>query len=178
MASKLSLGIGLGAVGMAIALSTVGNSSAALAQAEPVTVAQYRNEEIDNADLEPLPTIPQAFNRAYYSRRGNYFDNRQIWQSFSLILGIPGFPEQAISRDGRAVHHLYREVLEQQVSNAPILRTPDLPNPYTGSVLTTPLVITEDAIEAAPMFPPIRRSGAAEPAPSAPRPAAPIPALW
>lgn len=89
MASKLSLGI-VGAVGMAIALSTVGNS-AAFAQAEPVTVAQYRNEELDNADLEPIPTIPQAFNRAYYSRRGNYFDNRQIWQSFSLILEFRAF---------------------------------------------------------------------------------------
>ncbi|MBW4465797.1 MAG: hypothetical protein KME07_10220 [Pegethrix bostrychoides GSE-TBD4-15B] len=197
MASKLSLGIvgiGLSTFGMAIMLGATGGSPAtaqtasAQSQAsasEPTTIAQYYDgSEIDPANAQPLPTVPRAMNRAYYSRRGNYFDNRQIWKSFSLILGIPAYPEQDISRDGRAVNQLYRELLDQQVASDPVLRSPDLPNPYTGSVLTTPLVIVEDAIEAAPMFPPpIRRptaEPAAEPAPVAPQrnSSDPIPALW
>ena len=190
MASKFSLGMGLGTLGMTVMLAT--GSQVALAQTapaenqpvaerQPVTVAQYFDErESQSLDNQPLPTIPQAFTSAYYNRRGNFFDNRQIWQSFSLIFGIPDYPEQGISRDGRTVNKLYREVLEQQVSSDPVLRTPDLPSPYTGSILTTPLVITEDAVEPAPMFPPIRRPGYAEPAPAAPRaqPNKPIPALW
>lgn len=183
----IGLGKGLGKLGMTIMLAAAGAQAAVASPVEgqvdsqsnqqPVSVAQFFDEREDQPSARPLPTIPQAFNQAYYNRRGNYFDNRQIWQSLSLILGIPDFPEQAISRDGRTVNRLYREVLEQQVSSDPVLRTPDLPNPYTGSILTTPLVITEDAVEAAPMFPPIRRPDA-EPAPRAPQPNRPVPGLW
>ena len=191
-----SLGIGLGTLGITVMLGVVGNR-AALAQAAPTdtqpvpvaqTVAQYYDgPEIDFSEESPLPTIPRAFNQAYYSNRGNYFDNRQIWKSFSLIFGIPSYPEQAISRDGRAVHQLYRELMDQQIASDPVLRAPDLPSPYTGSILTTPLVITEDAVEPAPMFPPAIRHSYSEPAPAASQPdrsstpsrtAAPVPALW
>jgi len=203
MASKLSLGVGLGTFGMAVMSGTVilgivSGNSAAFAQTAPasadqssVTVAQYYDgPEIETSSgehIEPLPTIPRAFNQAYYSNRGNYFDNRQIWKSFSLIFGIPSYPEQAISHDGRAVDQLYRELMDQQIASDPVLRSPDLPNPYTGSILTTPLVITEDAVESAPMFPPPIRHSYSEPAPAASQPdrsptpkhtAAPVPALW
>lgn len=182
----IGLGRGFGKLGMTLMLAAAGAQAAVAGPAasqvdshdqQPVVVAQFFDGREEEPVARPLPTIPQAFNQAYYNRRGNYFDNRQIWQSFSLIFGIRDFPEQAISRDGRTINRLYKEVLEQQVSSDPVLRTPDLPNPYTGSILTTPLVITEDAVEAAPMFPPIRRPDA-EPAPRAPQPSPPIPALW
>lgn len=134
------------------------------------------------------PTIPQRFNQAFYSHTGNYFDNRGIWQGFRLIFGIPNYVENSISQDGRAVNRLYKEVLEQQLTSDPILRTPDLPNPYTGSVLTTPLVITEEPISPLEPFPSIRRPSVVEPAPAAPGDAGtpsqrqsspqPVPALW
>lgn len=133
----------------------------------------------------PLPpTIPQRFNQAFYSHTGNFFDNRGIWQSFRLIFGVPNYIENSISQDGRAVNRLYQEVIEQQLSSDPVLRTPDLPNPYTGSVLTTPLVITEEPISPLQPFPSIRRPSVVEPAPAAPGDAgtparqAPVPALW
>ena len=39
-----------------------------------------------------------------------------------------------------AVDILYRDLLDQQGSgaNGPIIRTPDLPNPYNGSLLQLP----------------------------------------
>jgi hypothetical protein len=150
---------------------------ALLAQTE---IAQ--NEDIPRRrrapEVRPLPTIPEAFNRAFYRNDGNFFDNRGILQGFRLIFGVPSYVENAISEDGRAVNRLYREVLEQQVSSDPVLRTPDLPNPYTGSVLTTPLVISEDPIAPIQPFPAIRRRPA-EPAPVAePEETGPVPALW
>lgn len=145
-------------------------------------VAQARERYYrPDPDVRPLPTIPEAFQRAYYSHTGNFFDNRGIWQSFRLIFGVPNYVENSISQDGRAVNRLYREVLKQQTSSDPVLRTPDLPNPYTGSVLTTPLVITEEPIAPAPPFPSIRRPDYVEPAPVAPatpQREEPVPALW
>lgn len=128
-------------------------------------------------EVRPLPTIPEAFNRAYYRNDGNFFDNRGVFQGIRLILGIPSYVENAITEDGRNVDRLYKEVLEQQVSSDPVLRTPDLPNPYTGSILTTPLVISEDPIAPIQPFPAIRRRPA-DPAPVAPEETGPVPALW
>ncbi|WP_088893253.1 hypothetical protein [Leptolyngbya ohadii] len=126
------------------------------------------------ATLEP--TIPQAFNDAFYSNADTFFGNRSLGGQLSLILGIPGFPENQIRRDGRAVDRLYQEVLEQQVASDPTLRTPDLPNPFSGSLLTTPLIAAEEPIPPAP--PPVifQQPSVAPPLP--PAPARPVPALW
>ncbi len=167
-------------------LMLLGHLAPAMAQETQQTlVAESRSEYREYPDTDPLPTIPQQFNRAFYSHDGNFFDNRGILQSLRLIFGIPNYVENSISQDGRSVHKLYTEVLEQQISSAPVLRTPDLPNPYTGSLLTTPLVITEEPITPAEPFPTIRRSTPVAPAPTrtgtttAPRQqAAPVPALW
>ena len=48
------------------------------------------------------------------------------------------FPENEIARDAELVNTLYRDVLTQQSSNDPYLRTPDLPNPYDSSLLMSP----------------------------------------
>ncbi|PLZ90418.1 hypothetical protein CI594_18870, partial [Fischerella thermalis CCMEE 5196] len=48
------------------------------------------------------------------------------------------FPENQIARDSELVYILYQDVLYQQVSNDPYLRTPDLPNPYNTSLLMSP----------------------------------------
>lgn len=78
-------------------------------------------------------TIPEAFDRAFFSNDRDAFTNRSILRQLNSIFGP--YPENEINRDGQAVHKLYVEVLEQQVSSDPILRTPDLPNPYNTSLL-------------------------------------------
>ncbi|MBF2050377.1 MAG: hypothetical protein EDM05_035855 [Leptolyngbya sp. IPPAS B-1204] len=154
---------------------------------EETLVAESRDHHYRrDREVRPLPTIPQAFNRAFYSHTGNFFDNRGIWQQFRLIFGVPNFVDNSISQDGRAVNRLYRDVLEQQTSSGPVLRTPDLPNPYTGSILTTPLVITEEPVPAPPPFPSFGRPPVAPPpadsprteTEAAPRREGPVPALW
>lgn len=168
--------------GMAISMAAESAMAQAAQPTEESLVAEAR-ERRSVPNVEEYPTIPQAFNRAYYSNVGNFFDSQGILPSLRLIFGIPSYVESGISRDGRAVNRLYKEVLEQQIASDPVLRTPDLPNPYTGSVLTTPLVITEEPIAPAPPFPEIRR-GVAEPPPGSTAPAqrdqreGPVPALW
>lgn len=186
MGNKMSLVRLIGAtliVGAAIA----GAADTAVAQATQSSPEETLMSQTEiprrrrSPEVRPLPTIPEAFNRAYYRNSGNFFDNRGILQGFRLIFGVPSYVENAISEDGRSVNRLYREVLEQQVSSDPVLRSPDLPNPYTGSILTTPLVISEDPIAPLPPFPAIRRRGGVEPAPIAPdeqEEPVPVPALW
>lgn len=55
---------------------------------------------------------------------------------FPLSLDGAGYPEQQAKRDLRRVDILYRDVMLQQVASDPVLRTPDLANPFNSSLLT------------------------------------------
>lgn len=78
-------------------------------------------------------TIPEVFENTFFRNDRDAFTNRSIWRQLNYLIGP--FPENEINRDAKAVHNLYVEVLEQQLSSDPILRTPDLPNPYNSSLL-------------------------------------------
>jgi hypothetical protein len=90
-------------------------------------------------------TISETFNRAFFRNDPEFFRNRSIKRQIDLILG-PGsllrnsFPENEILRDAKLVDILYQDVLEQQASSDPIIRTPDLPNPYESTILVSPRV--------------------------------------
>lgn len=157
---------GLGLCSIAVVVS----APAAMAQTTGQTTGQ-------TATLRP--TIPDQFEDAFFSNGDTIFGNQSLGGTLSLIFGIPGFPENQISRDGRNVNALYREVLEQQVASDPTIRTPDLPNPFSGSLLTTPLIAAEEPIPPAP--PPVvfqQPNFVPAPAPAPAAPARPVPALW
>lgn len=142
-----------------------------------VAVAAGHPATAQTATLEP--TIPQEFESAFYSNGGTFFGNQSLGGTLSLIFGIPGFPENQLTRDGRNVNRLYREVLEQQVASDPTIRTPDLPNPFSGSLLTTPLIAAEESVPPAP--PPVvfqQPNFVPAPAPAPAAPVRPVPALW
>lgn len=88
-------------------------------------------------------TLSETFNRAFFKNDPEFFRNRSPKRQIDLILG-PGslirnsFPENEILRDAKLVDILYQDALEQQVSSDPIIRTPDLPNPYETSILQSP----------------------------------------
>ena len=112
-------------------------------------------------------SIQEEFEDAFFSHDEIFFNNRSIARQVSYLFGI-GFPDVEIVNDGRAVHEVYETVLLQQVSSGPVLRTPDLPNPYATSVLTAPIV-EEEVFGSAPLSQPI----------PAPAPlSGPVPALW
>ncbi len=109
------------------AASSLGASSA---------IAQTETEYID---FEPvrLETIPEAFNRTFFDQSGTLYYNRSIWRQANYILGVTGFPDVELENDADSLNKLYNEVLEQQVSSDPIIRTPDLPNPFNSSIRST-----------------------------------------
>lgn len=88
--------------------------------------------------FRPREVIPNAIDRAFYGAPGEFFDRNPL-RSTQTLIGTPfGFPENQISRDAERIHRLYVDLLNQQVSSDPIIRTADLPNPFNLSVLTLP----------------------------------------
>lgn len=106
----------------------------------PSTAIAQPNTNIQTTDNI---TIPEAFERAFFKNDPQFFRNNSIERQVNVIFG-PGsllrnsFPEHEISRDARLVHQLYEQVLNQQTSSDPVVRTPDLPNPYSTSILSSP----------------------------------------
>lgn len=103
-----------------------------------------------------LSTIPEVFNRAFFDESGDFYRNRSIPRQIQYFFGpgIPGrnFPEMEIARDGRQINRLYRQVLEQQLSSGPVIRTPDLPNPFDTSLLRQPGFVRLNQVEGREFF--------------------------
>lgn len=108
----------------------------------------------DVASAEPrfrnYPTSYQPFGedymRAASRTSGEIFRSQSLRGQLSTFLGIgfpwPGnfnaFPETLLTNDAKLLNEVYREGMIRQVATDPVLRTPDLPNPYNSSILTQP----------------------------------------
>ncbi|WP_017717567.1 hypothetical protein [Kamptonema formosum] len=117
---------------LGVSVSTLAVASAILTEAAP-------------ASAEPSQPVPlqEAFNEAFYQNARSFFQNRSIYSQINWILGQgsilrSGYPDKQIERDVRGVHSLYEDALNQQVSSDPVIRTPDLPNPYDSSIMMMP----------------------------------------
>ncbi|BAZ32002.1 hypothetical protein NIES4074_44770 [Cylindrospermum sp. NIES-4074] len=88
-------------------------------------------------------TPNDTFEGAFFRHDRNFYENQSAKRQIDSLFG-PGsgfrdsFPENEIARDAELVNTLYRDVLAQQSTNDPYLRTPDLPNPYDSSLLSSP----------------------------------------
>ncbi|HEY9764073.1 MAG TPA: hypothetical protein V6D07_16190 [Trichocoleus sp.] len=90
-----------------------------------------------------VKTIPAGFEDLFYGYSGTYFDNRTIGEQISNLFGSGGldsarFPEREIEWDANAIHQAYVAHLALQNTLDPTLRVPDLPNPFTTSLLLSP----------------------------------------
>ena len=104
-----------------------------LAIASAVTLAgAARAQSVNNRPVIISPA--QAFNRAMFHHSGTYIENRSIGRQAGAILGIGGYPEQNLTRDAQLVNLVYRDILRQQVSSSPLIRTRDLRNPFDSNV--------------------------------------------
>ncbi|MFP4104278.1 hypothetical protein [Coleofasciculus sp.] len=118
--------------GLVVAASTI-MASTALAQTEP-------------SDFEPirLETIPGTFERAFFNESGTFYENRSIDRQIEYIIGPGGiggaaFPDLELERDAELINILYEDMLNQQFASDPVIRTPDLPNPFDTSVRLLPV---------------------------------------
>ncbi|MGD1717789.1 hypothetical protein [Dapis sp. BLCC M172] len=107
----------------------------AIATLTSVQMAQAGHPEDPAGTYQPFA---EGFNRATQRRSGNFFEKRDLLHQMGRFFGIPKYPEQAIENDNRRVNQLYIDEQRRQFSSTPVIRTPDLINPYNQSVLTAP----------------------------------------
>lgn len=88
-----------------------------------------------------IQTIPEAFNRAFFHRSGDFFHNDTIGSQFTFVFGLDGYSDRQIAKDANTIESLYRDFMHQQVSSDPLIRTPDLENPFNSSLLTTTIYV-------------------------------------
>jgi hypothetical protein len=81
-------------------------------------------------------TISDAITSALFNQSGDIYRNTGIDRQATLLFGL-SFPDKEALSDAQAVEKLYREGMKAQSGNT-VIRTADLPNPFTTSIRTTP----------------------------------------
>ena len=90
--------------------------------------------------LIPGETVSDTINRAFFNSSGDIYRNTSFARQAQVIIGP--FPENELIRDAQLIEVLYRDLLREQVASDPIVRTPDLKNPYDTTLLTNPSLRT------------------------------------
>jgi hypothetical protein len=112
----------------------------------PAAQAQFDNQSSypssyqstqSNQTFVPVESIPRRFERAFFQNSGDFYYNRTIPRQVELVFGV-GLPENQIQDDANLINGLYRELSEQQNNSDPILRSPDIRNPYDTSIRMLP----------------------------------------
>ncbi len=93
----------------------------------------------DRSSFTPIvvESIPRRFERAFFQNSGDFYLNRTILRQVQFVFGL-GYPENEIQDDANIINGLYRELSNQQNSSDPILRSPDIRNPYDTSIQAVP----------------------------------------
>ena len=133
---------------LVLAAASTGLASAVTAQTAPTSPtvvpvpASPRTIGVDpylTNKNKKIKTNQYKKNRSFFKESGDFYRNRKIPRQINYIIGagVPwgaGFPDLELERDAERITNLYRELLEIQVSSDPVLRTPDLLNPFNTSV--------------------------------------------
>lgn len=86
---------------------------------------------------DTLESTDNALERAFMDQGGYFWDNTTIEHQLKFNFGL-FYPDNAITKDNKVGHIVYTDMLEQQVASDPIIRTPDLPNPFNSSLRSNP----------------------------------------
>ncbi len=132
-------------------------ASVAIATLSTITAFQANAQERP-APFQPRQSVPKAVDEAFLGDNDS-FPYKNLSRPIEVLIGTPGFPENLIAKDGERIHRVYQDLLTQQVSSDPLIRTADLPNPYNSSILTMPtssnrVMGSEFAIQQQPQFTP------------------------
>lgn len=101
-----------------------------------VNFAQTATAQPFQDDRIRYQTIPDAFERTFFSNDRNFYDNRSPVREIKALIGP--FNDNEMISDGKAISSLYRKLLNQQTTSDPFIRTPDLPSPYDTTLLSLP----------------------------------------
>jgi hypothetical protein len=121
-----------GLTGALAIFATVCVGSTANAQTAPNNQAyQYR-------------TPAEQFEQVFFTHNKDFFQNRSFGRQLDFEFGFgslkTGFVENETSTDTKAIDLLYKEALLKQGSSDPLVRTRDLPNPYSSSISQSSLI--------------------------------------
>lgn len=95
---------------------------------------------VEDGEIVELPTLRDEFEDTFFTQDQDFYENRRFPRTLIPIFGII---ENDIGGDARRVNELYEDALEQQITPDQFIRVADLPNPFTGSLGTTPLYVEE-----------------------------------
>lgn len=116
-----------------------------LTAASTTVIASKVSAEPERSNVVPAGfgfgygNIPENFNRAFNENSGDFFRNRSLRRQLqNLIIGP--YPENEIDQDAELIQILYDDLLYQQAYDGPLIRTPDLPNPFNTSILQSPAI--------------------------------------
>ena len=112
-------------VSVIVAVATI-LPTAAMAEPTPTT------------DRSSYETTADVIQRAFFKNTPNFFRDQSIPNQFNNAFGVGtiiknSYPENQDRRDADLVDFIYKDGLKQQSS--PIIRTQDLPTPYSSSLL-------------------------------------------
>jgi hypothetical protein len=99
-----------------------------------VEVMAETHEDTHSSDT----SLNQAFKDAYFTRGKNAYEQSGYAGQINAIVGLTGFPEQHITKDGQAVDNLYQHAMQQQTQAGSPIMTRDLMNPYDTSLMENP----------------------------------------
>lgn len=119
-------------VGLAVAISGLGLFGS-LSSAQPMT----------DDDLEGT-SIPAVVD--YNTRIDTYYQDDSIGGDANFLFNIRS-EEGKIRRAGRQFEALYHDLMHQQDIDNPIMRTKDLPNPFSSSMYQMQSPATTSAFE-------------------------------
>ncbi|WP_416676387.1 hypothetical protein [Egbenema bharatensis] len=138
-----------------------------------VTTVPFR---VEDGEIIEIPTVQEQVEDTYFTNSQDFYRNQRFPRTLWPIFGIV---ENDIGGDGRRINELYRELLEQQIEPFTLIRVADFPNPFTGSLATTPLFVEEPLPPPAiPRIVPGPPTTAPVPGVQPPAPQQPPPALW
>jgi hypothetical protein len=90
------------------------------------------------AEEPPTPeNISESVTRALFNQSGDIYRNRGIDRQATFLFGL-SYPENEYTSDAAAVEKLYKAGMYQQGGSGKVIRTADLPNPFSSSIRTTP----------------------------------------
>jgi hypothetical protein len=89
------------------------------------------------ADEASPENISESITRALFNQSGDIYRNRGIDRQATFLFGL-SYPENEYTSDAAAVEKLYKSGMYQQGGSGKVIRTADLPNPFSSSIRTTP----------------------------------------
>lgn len=90
-----------------------------------------------DAALREYETIPEGFVDIFSNASGTYYQNRNLQRQTAFVFGL-SFPERELDWDGETLREAYLYHMDLQNTLDPTIRVPDLPTPYTSTLLTGP----------------------------------------